>query len=143
MNYKIRRIDPYWMKNPVIPVVALVGVAAGLALVNAGQPVPAIISGAVAGVAILLATQPAVTAVMAVLGLLGGLTTFVFFPRPEVVAMSALMRALSALLFSVFYMVLMDGVVLFVAVLYNLFAGAVGLGGLSLDLDADGGEGEA
>ena len=57
--------------------------------------------------------------------------------------MALSMRLLSTLLFSLFYTVLMDGVVLLVAVLYNFFADALGLGGLSVDLGEDAGAGEA
>ena len=128
MNYRVRRIDPYWMKNPILPIVAVVGVAAGLFLIGRGMAFPAIAAAAVAGVAILLSTQPAVTALMAVLGLLGGITTFLIYPRADVLDMAITMRLLSTILFALFYTVLMDGVVLFVAVLYNLFAG----GGLRL-----------
>ena len=49
--------------------------------------------------------------------------------------MSFPLKMLSTLLFTVFYTVLMDGVVLLICVLYNLFAGAIGLGGFSLDLE--------
>src|SRR5579859_214806 len=142
MSYRVRRIDPYWNKNPLLPVVALVGVLVGLLFVSREAFVPAALCGAVAGVAVFLATQPAVSAVMGVFGAVGGLMTFVLFPKPEVMGMSFAMRLLSAILFSLFYTVLMDGVILLVAVLYNLFAGAVGLGGFSLALE-EGGEGGA
>lgn len=138
MSYRVRRIDPYWIKNPALPVVAAAGVAAGLLFISREMIYPAIGGAAIGGIAILLSTQPAVSAVMAVLGLLGGITTFVLFPRADVAAMAPLMRGLSTILFTIFYTVLMDGVILFVAVLYNLFAGALGLGGLSLDLESDG-----
>jgi hypothetical protein len=143
MSYRVKRIDPYWIKNPVLPVVAIVGVAAALVLIGRGMVAPAIASAAVGGIAILVATQPAVTAVLATLGLLGGMTTFLLVPNAENAAMSLPLRLLSMLLFTLFYAVLMDGVFLLVAALYNLFAGALGLGGLSLDLEGDGGEDEA
>jgi hypothetical protein len=78
---------------------------------------------------------------MAVLGLLGGITTFLIYPRADVLDMAITMRLLSTILFALFYTVLMDGVVLFVAVLYNLFAGGLGLDGLSVELEATGAEG--
>jgi|GEM_PF-1894977 len=147
MNYRVTRLDPYWMKNPILPIVAVLGVGAALALASSDRPgaiYAALGAAAVGGAAILASTQPAVTAVMGVLGLLGGLMTFILFPRSaDIVAMSAAMRALSTLLFTVFYAVLMDGVILFIAVLYNLFAGVVGLGGLSIELDAEGEDGGA
>jgi len=138
MNYRVRRIDPYWMKNPILPVIAIVGVIAGIALISRGMAAGAIVGGVIAGFAIILSTQPAISALMGVLGLLGGITTFLVYPRADVADMSLPMRLLSTVLFALFYTVLMDGVVLFVAVLYNLFAGALGLDGLSFELDADG-----
>ena len=143
MSYRVKRIDPYWMKNPVLPVVAVVGVLAGLALISKDMVVPAIASVVIGGVAVILSTQPAVSAVLGTLGLIGGLMTFVLVPNSQNAAMSLPMRLLSTLLFTLFYTVLMDGVVLIIAVLYNLFAGGIGLGGLSLDLEDDGGAGEA
>lgn len=143
MSYRIRRINPYWNKNPILPIVSVVGVLLGLVLASREMFIPALVCGAVAGVAIFLATQPAVSAVLATLGFLGGLMTFIIFPKAEILAMSGAMRLLSTILFTLFYTVLMDGIVLFVAVLYNLFAGVVGLDGLSLDLEEGGEEGGA
>ena len=143
MSYRVRRIDPYWIKNPILPIVAVVGAGAALALISRDMVVPAISAAVVAGIAVILATQPAVSAVLGTLGLAGGFMTFVFVPNPQNASMSIPMRLLSTLLFTLFYTVLMDGVVLLVAVLYNFFAGAVGLGGLSLDLDDEAGAGEA
>lgn len=143
MSYRVKRIDPYWIKNPVLPIVAVVGVLAALALITRDMIVPAIVAVVVGGGAVILATQPAVSAVLGTLGLLGGLMTFVFVPNSQNAAMSLPMRLLSTLLFTLFYTVLMDGVVLIIAVLYNLFAGGVGLGGLSLDLEEDSGAGGA
>jgi hypothetical protein len=142
MSYRVRRIDPYWMKSPALPVTAAAGVAAALLFISRDMIYPAIGGAAVGGVAILLATQPAVTAVAGVLGLLGGITTFILFPRADVAAMAPMMRGLSTILFTLFETVLIDGVVLFVAVLYNLFAGALGLGGLSLELEDEGAAGD-
>jgi hypothetical protein len=140
MSYRVRRIDPYWIKNPILPVVAVIGIGAALALIGKDMVMPAIAAAAVGGVAIILSTQPAVSAVLGTLGLLGGLMTFVLVPNTQNAAMALPMRMLSTLLFTLFYTVLMDGVVLLVAVLYNLFAGGLGLGGLSLDLGEDAGE---
>lgn len=143
MSYRVKRIDPYWVKNPVLPVAAAGGVLVALVAVQRGL-FPAAVGGAVVGgLAVFLSTKPAVSAVMATLGLLGGLTTFLLVPNSQNAAMTIPLRLLSTLLFTLFYTVLMDGVVLLVAVLYNLFAGVVGLGGLSLDLEDEGSAGEA
>ncbi|HAZ08790.1 MAG TPA: hypothetical protein DCZ01_09785 [Elusimicrobia bacterium] len=131
------------MKNPVLPAVAIVGVLVAMVAVQRAMFPVAIIAAVIAGLAIFLATKPAVSAVLATLGLLGGLTTFVVVPNSQNAAMTTPLRLLSMLLFTMFYTVLMDGVVLLVAVLYNLFAGAIGLGGLSLDLEDEGDAGGA
>lgn len=142
MSYRVKRIDPYWIKNPILPVVALVGVGAALGLVSRDMMAPAVIAATVGGLAVIASTKPAVSAVLGTLGLIGGLVTFILVPNAQNASMSVPLRLLSTVLFTLFYTILMDGVVLIIAVLYNLFAGAVGLGGLSLDLE-DEGESEA
>jgi hypothetical protein len=143
MSYRVKRIDPYWIKNPILPVVAIIGVAGALALISRDMIYPAVAAAVVGGIAVILSTQPAVSAVLGTLGLAGGLMTFIVVPNSQNAAMAFPMRLVSTLLFTLFYTVLMDGLVLLIAVLYNLFAGGVGLGGLSLDLEDDGGAGEA
>ena len=135
MSYRVKRIDPYWIRNPILPAVAVLGVGAALVFINRAMVVPAILGAAIGGIAVILATKPAVSAVMGTLGLLGGLTTFVLVPNAQNAAMPMGLKLLSTVLFTLFYAVLMDGVVLLVAVLYNLFSGAVGLGGLSVELE--------
>ncbi|OGS40424.1 MAG: hypothetical protein A2506_11110 [Elusimicrobia bacterium RIFOXYD12_FULL_66_9] len=142
MSYRVKRIDPYWMTNPALPIVAVVGVLVALVAVQRGMFPVAIIGAVVGGLAVFLSTKPAVSAVLGTLGLLGGLTTFLIVPNSQNAAMTIPLRLLSTVLFTLFYTVLMDGVVLLIAVLYNLFSGAIGLGGLSLDLE-DEGESEA
>lgn len=143
MSYRVKRIDPYWIKNPVLPVVAVAGVMAALALVTRDMVPLAIIAAVVGGLAVILSTKPAVSAVLGTLGLIGGLTTFILVPNSQNAAMTMPLKLLSTILFTLFYTVLMDGVVLLISVLYNLFAGAVGLGGFSLDLEDEGAEGGA
>ena len=143
MSYRVKRIDPYWIKNPILPVVAVAGVLAALALVTRDMVPLAVVAAVVGGLAVILSTKPAVSAVLGTLGLIGGLTTFVLVPNSQNAAMTLPLKLLSTILFTLFYTVLMDGVVLLIAVLYNLFAGAIGLGGLSLDLEDEGAEGGA
>src|SRR5665213_1757443 len=119
MSYRVKRIDPYWIKNPILPAVAVIGVGAALALITKDMVVPAIAAAVVGGAAVILSTQPAVSAVLGTLGLLGGLMTFVLVPNSQNASMALSMRLLSTLLFTLFYTVLMDGVVLLIAVLYN------------------------
>ncbi|MBI5210340.1 MAG: hypothetical protein HY927_10250 [Elusimicrobia bacterium] len=138
MTYQLKRIDPYWKSNPLIVIGVVIGVAC--ALVGAKmQAVPfSILGGVVAGVAVLLATRPAVSAILVSLGLVGGFITFVLLPNQQAATMSLVQKLLSTVLFGVFYMVLMDALVLVLVVLYNFFTSAVGLGGLSLELEAEG-----
>ena len=138
MSYRIKRIDPYWIENPIVSGVASIGLVAALILVSRDIIAPAIIAAAIGGIAVIASTKPAVSAVLATLGLIGGLTTFLLVPSAQNALMSIPMKLLSTLLFTIFYTVLMDGVVLLICVFYNLFAGLFGLGGLSLDLEDDG-----
>jgi hypothetical protein len=140
MNYRVRRVDPYWLTNPILPVLAIVGVAVGLFFASAGNLWAAVGGGLIGGIAIVLEVKPGITAVMGVFGLVGGLTTFIFSPRPDVAEMSPLLRGVSVIFFIAFYTALMDGIVLFVSVLYNLFAGPVGLEGFSVELEAEASE---
>ncbi len=142
MSYRVKRIDPYWIKNPVLPAVAVLGIGAALVLIGRDMTYPAIGAAVIGGAAVILSTKPAVSAVLGTLGLLGGMTTFLLVPNAQNAAMSPALKLLSTILFTLFYTVLMDGVVLLISVLYNLFAGAIGLGGFSLDLE-DEGAGEA
>lgn len=143
MSYRVKRIDPFWIKNPVLPVVAIVGVLIALVGVQQVKTAVAIGGAVVGGLAIFLATRPAVSAVLGTLGLLGGVVTFLAVPSPSTLGMTMGLRLVSTLLFAVFYTVLMDGVVLLVSVLYNLFAGVVGLGGFSVELEDEGGDTDA
>ncbi|MDD5301662.1 MAG: hypothetical protein PHS14_01025 [Elusimicrobia bacterium] len=131
MRYRIKRVDPFWLKTPVVPGLALAAAAVALFAARSGRLPVAAAAAAVCGVAVFLATKPALSGVFAVFGLLGGVVTFLAAPSA---GLSPLMRALATAGFSLFYMVLMDGVVLAVSAIYNLFARA-GLGGLRLDLE--------
>lgn len=143
MSYRVKRIDLFWIRNPVLPVVAIVGVLIALVGVQQLKTGVAIAGAVIGGLAIFLSTRPAVSAVLATLGLLGGIVTFIAVPSPSTLGMSMGLRLVSTLLFTVFYAVLMDGVLLLVAALYNLFAGGIGLGGFSVDLEDEGGDADA
>jgi hypothetical protein len=135
MSHQLRRIDPFWHTHPMIPTGVLIGgVCAAVGFV-ANKPVVGIFGGVVAGIAILAGTRPVVSALLGTLGLLGGLVSFVFVPSLNNDGMTLPMRLVSTLLFSIFYMVLMDGLVLVVAALYNFFSGVAGLGGIRLEID--------
>jgi hypothetical protein len=136
MSYQVKRINPFWNTHPMIPVGVAVGGILGLIGFQTGKPVIAGAGGLVAAAAVLLGTRPVISALLGTLGMLGGLAQFVFVPSLNTVGMSVAMRWGAAILFGLFYMVLMDALVLVVAVLYNLFAGAIGLGGIQLDLES-------
>jgi hypothetical protein len=136
MSYQLRRINPFWFTHPMIPT----GVAIGLILGAIGyftqRSALGGVGAVVAGIAILAATRPAVSTLFLTLGLLGGVVRFALQPDLNAASLSPLLRWGAAGAFGLFYMVLMDAVVLVVAVLYNLFTGVVGLSGLRLELDA-------
>lgn len=131
MNCRLKRVDPFWLKNPALPAVAIVAGAVGLFAARSGRAVIAIVAATVCGVAVFFATKPALSGVFAVFGLIGGVVTFIAAPNS---GLSPLMRALATVGFSLLYMVLMDGVVLMVSMIYNMFT-CVGCVGLSLRLE--------
>lgn len=136
MSYQLRRINPFWHTHPMIPTGVAVGMICALVGYQSGKPIVMGFGGVVGGLAILFAARPALSALLATMGILGGLATFVFFPRDvNAETMSMMQKLLSTGLFALFYMVLMDALVLVVCVLYNLYAGTVGLGGIRLELD--------
>lgn len=132
MSYRIKRIDPFWFTMPIVPGLAVAAGAAALFAAQSGRTPVAMVAAAACGIAVFLATKPALSAVFAVFGLLGGVVTFLVGPGS---GLSPLMRVLATAGFSLFYMVLMDGVVLAVSAVYNLFSRA-GLRGLSLRLES-------
>lgn len=138
MSYQIKRIDPYWITHPAVPLAGVAGIVIGIVGV-AYQKQPLTLGGAgLLGVSVLLATRPVVSAVLGGLGLLGGLATFVLLPNQQVVELGLPWKLLSSLLFTLLYTVLMDALVLAVAFLYNLFG--LSLGGVGIDIEESEGE---
>ena len=132
MSYRIKRIDPFWLKHPAIGVVAVAAGAIGLFGVRIGST-PLLVAGALAcGTAVFMATKPALSAVFAVFGLLGGVVAFLAGSSG---GLSPLTRLAATAGFGVFYMMLMDVLVLGLAVVYNQFT-RVGFSGLSLNLES-------
>lgn len=132
MSYRIKRVDPFWLKSPALPAIAVAAAAGAFLALQAGKfPVTLVCAAASAG-AIFVTTKPALSAVFATFGLLGGLVTFIVGPSS---GLSPLLRVAATAGFSVFYMIIMDAVVLAVSLIYNGFTRA-GLPGLRLDLDA-------
>lgn len=135
MSYQLKRINPFWHTHPLIPVAVVIGGMLGLMGYLKQVWALTIVGGLVAGVAILFAARPAVSALLATLGALGGLVTFVIAPDLNASTFSAPWKIASILFYAMFYTVLMDAVVLVVSVIYNFFAGVVGLGGIRLEFE--------
>lgn len=135
MSYQLKRINPFWHTHPLIPVAVAIGGILGAAAYATGKTNLALVGAVVAGLGVLAGARPVVSAVLLTLGLFGGAVTFLLVPNPNTVGMSMGMRAVSTVLFAAFYMVLMDGLVLVISVLYNLFAGALGMGGIRLEFE--------
>jgi hypothetical protein len=116
------------------------GVAVGAILALIGYlkvaTVLAVAGGAVAALAILFAARPVLSAVLGTLGLAGGVLSFVVVPSSNTAGMAVPMKFVAALMFAVFYMVLMDALILVLAVLYNLFAETFGMSAVRLELEA-------
>lgn len=138
MSYRVKRIDPYWFKHPVIPVAVFAGTMLALFASYRQQPQLAVVGVAVSAVAILAATRPAITGTVMLLGFLGGLVTFVISPNSQNAALSAFQKMLSVGFYTVFYAVLTEGALLLLSVVYNFFAAISSLGGLSLELEDEG-----
>lgn len=136
MSYQLKRINPFWHAHPMIPTGVAIGGILGLVGYVTGRGLLGGAGALIAGAAILAATRPAFSALFLTLGLFGGVIRFGLQPDPGTVGLSSLMRWGAAGAFGLFYMILMDALVLVVAVLYNLFTGVVGLSGLRVELDA-------
>lgn len=136
MTQKLKRIDPYWHSHPMIPTgVAIGAILALVGYLKSAFPI-AVGGGVIAGLAILLATRPVLSAVLGTLGLAGGLLSFVVVPNLSAAGMSLGLKLVATLMFAIFYMVLMDALVLVLAVLYNLFSDTLGLSAVHLEFEA-------
>lgn len=134
MSYQLKRIDPFWHTHPMIPTAVAIGaICAAIGWATNKTPV-AILGGFIAGVAVIAATRPAITALLGTLGLFGGLVSFVIVPNLNNAGMTMPMKLISTLLFAAFYMVLMDALVLVISVLYNLYGNTIGLSGIRFEL---------
>jgi hypothetical protein len=136
MTQQVKRIDPYWHTHPMIPT----GVAIGAILALIGYlrlvPVLAIAGGVIAALAILFAAKPVLSAVLGTLGLAGGLLSFVVVPNLTAAGMNLPLKLVATLMFAIFYMVLMDALILVLAVLYNLFSSVLSMEGVRLEMES-------
>ena len=86
----------------------------------------------VASMSVLVSSVPAV---LFVLGILGGLLTFVIAPTQQMEPMNFMTRLLATGLFSLLYMVLMVGLLMVVSSMYNFFTETLGLRGLRINME--------
>jgi hypothetical protein len=136
MTQQLKRIDPYWHTHPMIPTGVAVGAILALIGYLKAATVLAAVGGGVAALAILFAARPVISAVLGTLGLAGGLLSFVVVPNLSAAGMSVPLKLVATLMFAVFYMVLMDALVLVLTVLYNLFSDTFGMSAVRLELEA-------
>lgn len=73
--------------------------------------------------------------VLFLLGLLGGLLTFVILPNPNLDPMAGMTKLMATGLFSLLYMFLMIALLVVVAFLYNLFTQTIGLKGVRIEVE--------
>ncbi len=136
MIQKLRRIDPYWHTHPMIPTAVAIGAILALIGYLRVLPVLAISGGVIAGLAILFAARPVVSAVLATAGFFGGVLSFIVVPNLSTAGMSVGLKFVSTVMFMVFYTVLMDALVLVLVVLYNFYSETLGLNSVRLELEA-------
>ncbi len=136
MTQQLKRIDPYWHTHPMIPTAVAIGAILGLIGYVKGASVLAVVGGVVAALAIVFAARPVLSAVLGTLGLAGGLLSFVVVPNLSAAGMTMPLKLVATLMFAVFYMVLMDALILVLSVLYNLFSDTLGLSAVRLELEA-------
>ena len=119
MSYRVKRIDPYWFKHPILPLIVFLGAALALGAGFANKPTLAIVGAVIAAVGILISTRPAITGTVMLLGFLGGLVTFVISPNASNAVLSAGQKAMSVGFYTLFYAVLTEGALLLLSVVYN------------------------
>ncbi len=134
MNYQLKRLNPYWHNHPMIPTGVAIGVICSAMGFFAQKPVIEIIGAAIAGLAVFSGVRPVFSLLFCLIGLFGGLSTFIIAPGLNASSLSAPLKIVSILLFTAFYAVLMDAMLLVIAVLYNFLVGPAGLSGLHLEL---------
>lgn len=134
MNYRINRLDPFRNSHPLVLAAVVLGGLTGLMAYQAEHPYLGGAGACVAVGSVLFGARPLVCALLAALGLLTGIFTFLLTPNANVLEMSLAMRLASTAAFTFFYVILMGALVLLIAALYNFFRGALGLNGVELDL---------
>jgi hypothetical protein len=134
MNYQLKRLNPYWHNHPMIPTGVAIGIICAAMGFFAHKPIIEVIGIAISGLAVFFGVRPVFSLLFCLIGLFGGLSTFIIAPGLNASSLNAPLKIVSILLFTAFYAALMDAMLLVVAVLYNLLVGPAGLSGLHLEL---------
>ena len=73
--------------------------------------------------------------VVFIIALLGGAVTFMLVPNPQYTPMSAAQKLLAVGLYSLLYAVLVSALFVFVAFIYNILTGVLGMKGITFELE--------
>ena len=133
MNYQLKRLNPYWHNHPMIPTGVAIGIICAAMGFFAQKPVIEVIGVAISGLAVFFGVRPLFSALFSLIGVFGGLSTFIIAPGLNASTLSAPLKVVSILLFTAFYMALMDAMLLVIAVVYNFLVGPAGMSGLHLE----------
>jgi H+/gluconate symporter-like permease len=69
------------------------------------------------------------------IALLGGVVTFMLMPNPQYAPMSAAHKLLAVGLFSLLYAMLVSALFVFIAFIYNILTGVLGMKGVCFELE--------
>ncbi len=76
-----------------------------------------------------------VPVVVFVLGFLGAVVSYIVVPNDQLAPLNAWQKAMSVGLFSLLYMLIGSALLVFVAFMYNILTGVLGLKGFMLDIE--------
>jgi len=69
------------------------------------------------------------------LGMLGGVVTFLLVPNPQLDMMSIGHKIQSIGFFSLLYVIIVSALLVFIAFLYNIMTGVLGMKGVAFDIE--------
>jgi len=69
------------------------------------------------------------------LAVLGGVVTFMVVPNPQLDPMSVVQKMVSIGVFSLLYVIIVSALLVFVAFLYNVLTGVLGMKGIAFDIE--------
>ncbi|MBI4801230.1 MAG: hypothetical protein HY796_01785 [Elusimicrobia bacterium] len=76
-----------------------------------------------------------VPVVVFILGLLGAVVGYLVVPNPQLMSLNIWQKTISIGLYSLLYMLIVSALLVFVAFMYNILTGVLGLRGFVLDLE--------